>query len=140
MIKFLPAALLLLVACQPANAQQHDGARALAQLEKADTNGDGAVSKQEYTSFRASQFSRVDRNDDGFLTDNDVPSFAKNRIPPEMSMDTLKANFDVNKDGKISRAEFTHGPTAAFDRVDANKDGIATQAEFNAARAAFAGR
>ena len=139
-MKILPAAFFLLVACQPASAQQHDGARALAQLEKADTNGDGAVSKQEYTSFRTSQFSRIDRNGDGFLTDNDIPAIAKSRIPPEMSMDTLKANFDVNRDGKISRAEFTNGPTIVFDRVDANKDGIATQAEFNAARTAFASR
>jgi Ca2+-binding EF-hand superfamily protein len=140
MIKMLAPALLLLAACGPASAQQHDGAKALAQLEKADTNRDGAVSRQEFTSFRSSQFSRIDRNGDGFITEADIPSFAKNRLPPEMSIDNLKVTFDTNKDGKISKAEFTGGPALMFDRVDADKNDIATKAEFDAARAAFASR
>lgn len=139
-LKIASLTILLLVACSPADAQQHDGARMIAQLEKADANHDGAVSRQEFTAFRASQFTRLDRNHDGFFTDNDIPAFAKNRIPPELSFDTLKASFDGNNDGKISQAEFVNGPSLMFERVDANQDGLVTEAELNTARAALAAR
>lgn len=135
-MKFLlPLALLPLVACEPASAQQHDGSRMIAQLEKADANHDGVVSRNEFTAFRTTQFARIDRNNDGFMTDNDIPAFAKKRIPEEMSIETLKASFDVNKDGRISKVEFVNGPALMFDRVDANKDNVVTQQELEAARA-----
>jgi Ca2+-binding EF-hand superfamily protein len=136
----LPLSLLALAACSPASAQQHDGSRMIAQLEKADTNHDGAVSREEFTGFRATQFERIDRNNDGHMTDSDIPAFAKNRIPEEMSIETLKTNFDVNKDGKISKPEFVNGPALMFDRVDTNKDNIVTKAELETARALLEAR
>ena len=133
-------ALLALAACSPASAQQHDGSRMIAQLEKADTNHDGAVSRNEFTAFRATQFERIDRNRDGYLTESDIPSFAKNRIPEEMSIENLQVTFDVNKDAKVSKQEFVNGPALMFDRVDMNKDNIVTRTELEAARAMLEAR
>ncbi len=136
----LPLAFLAVVACSSASAQQHDGSRIIAQLEKADANRDGAVSRDEFTTFRATQFQRIDRNNDGYMTDIDMPAFAKNRIPEEMSIETLKANFDVDRDGKVSKPEFVNGPALMFDRVDTNKDNIVNRAELEAARALLEAR
>ncbi|OYW18045.1 MAG: hypothetical protein B7Z52_05745, partial [Burkholderiales bacterium 12-64-5] len=117
MLRLLPAALLALSACAPAQAQDRDGARLIEQIEKADANGDGAISRTEFTAYRSTQFGRLDRNKDGFVTDSDIPAALQKRLPPEMSIDKLKAAFDANGDGKLSQQEFVNGPTAAFDRV-----------------------
>lgn len=101
------------------------------QMQKADANRDGAISRKELLVYRASQFDRIDRNGDGVLTSNDMPSFAKVRE----RMEAATAGFDRNGDGKITRAEFASGPTAAFDRADSNHDGIVTRQELEAARA-----
>lgn len=140
MLKLVPLVLLSLAACGPAMAQQRDGGRMLEQLEKADANGDGAVSRQEFTSFRAAQFTRMDRNGDGFITDTDIPRFVQNRLPPEMSGDNMRATFDANKDGKVSQSEFVNGPSLVFDRTDTNGDGAVARTELEAARAALAAR
>lgn len=140
MFKLIPLVFLSLAACAPAVAQQHDGARLLEQLQKADTNRDGAVSRAEFTAFRASQFTRLDRNNDGFVTDSDIPRFVQNRLPPDMSGDKLQATFDNNKDGKVSQSEFVNGPALMFDRADANGDSIVTSQELETIRAALANR
>lgn len=138
MSRLLPAAILVLAACAPAQAQDRDGARLIEQIEKADTNGDGAISRNEFTAHRATQFSRLDRDQNGYVTESDIPSFVQKRLPPEMSLDKMKAAFDTNKDGKLSQSEFVNGPTAAFDRIDANGDNTVTRAEIDQARAMLA--
>lgn len=140
MLKLIPLAFLALAACTPAMAQQHGGARLFEQLEKADMNNDGAISRQEFTAFRATQFTRLDRNADGFITDSDIPRFVQNRLPPEMTGDNLRATFDANKDGKVGQAEFVNGPALMFDRADANGDNTVTQAELEVVRAALGSR
>ena len=47
--------------------------------------------------------------------------------------------FDANKDGKISREEFT-GPERFFDRMDADKDGFVTKEEAQNMRRGQGGR
>lgn len=125
----LVATMALYATPYPALAQ--DGARMAEQLRQADANNDGAVSRAELQAYRAGQFDRLDRNGDGVLTDSDMPRFAKIRERIEARI----AAFDTNGDGRITRAEFTGGPTVAFDRADTNKDGLVTNAELNAARA-----
>ena len=138
MLRLLPAAILALSACAPAQAQNRDGARLIEQLEKSDTNGDGAISRDEFIAGRSAQFARLDRNKDGYFTDSDIPGIVKNRLPPEMSVDSMKATFDANGDGKVSQSEFVNGPTAAFDRIDANGDNTVTRTEIDQARAMLA--
>lgn len=49
--------------------------------------------------------------------------------------EAVTARQDADKDGKISRGEFS-GPKALFDRIDANKDGSLTREEHEAFMAA----
>mgnify|MGYP005636123675 CR=1 FL=1 len=44
---------------------------------------------------------------------------------------------DANKDGTITKAEFTAGAMAMFDRADSNKDGYVTADEMKAAHQAM---
>ncbi|MDO7835672.1 EF-hand domain-containing protein [Sphingobium sp. HBC34] len=46
---------------------------------------------------------------------------------------------EANKDGVITKAEFTAGATAMFDRADTDKDGFVTADEMKAARQAMRG-
>lgn len=39
------------------------------------------------------------------------------------------AMMDANKDGKVSKEEFTKGHEAMFNKMDANKDGVLDKAE-----------
>lgn len=133
--------VLFAAACAPVSAQQPaGGTRMLQQLEKADANGDGAVSKSEFTAHRQSQFPRLDRNDDGYFTDSDVPRFMKDRMPAGFTPGEMRAQFDANGDGKVSEQEFVHGPSTVFDRVDANADGNLSPAELQTARTLMAQR
>jgi EF-hand domain pair/EF hand len=104
----------------------------LEQIDGADTNRDGSVSKSELTAFRARNFGRLDRNSDGVLTRSDIPAIAK-RFRPEIDFDRLLKQFDANKDNKVSRPEFVDGPTTIFDMADSNKDGLLSKAERTAA-------
>jgi len=129
-------ALGLAAIATPAMAQNVDSARMIERLRAADLNHDNVVSRQEFLTYRAGQFDRLDRNHDGYVTESDMPRFAARRSPAGMGPAELQAQFDVNHDGRVSRTEFVNGPTLAFDRVDANHDNLATQAEFEAALAA----
>ena len=140
-MRLLPL-ILLAAACSPAPAlaQQFDGARIVQQLERADTNGDGSISKPEFRALRQTQFDRIDRNGDGFMAEGDIPARLVSRMPDGFSIDQLVKQFDKDGDGKVSEAEFVDGPALIFDRVDANADGLVAKAELETARAAFAAR
>jgi len=46
---------------------------------------------------------------------------------------------DANKDGAVTKAEFTAGAMAMFDKADTNKDGFVTADEMKAGRQAMRG-
>jgi Ca2+-binding EF-hand superfamily protein len=130
---YIATALLLAVCGGAAQTLAANGnAVLLDQIEGADTNRDGYVSKPELIAFRAKNFGRLDRNGDGVLMRSDIPAMAK-RFRPEVDFDRLLKQFDANKDGKVSRSEFVDGPTTIFDMADSNKDGLLSKAERNTA-------
>jgi len=97
-------------------------------LQAMDKDGDGKVSKDEFTGEPA-LFDRLDTNKDGVISREDNPDAAPGRPPGgnpatggAARAERLRA-MDKNHDGKISKDEFT-GPAELFDRLDANSDGV----------------
>jgi hypothetical protein len=121
-------AVLMASAGAQAAPPKANAAALLERLPQADANRDGLVTKTEVITFRAASFSRLDRDDNGVLTRGDIPAFAA-RINPDLNFNALIAQFDLNRDGVVSRTEFVDGPTAVFDLADTNKDGVLTPAE-----------
>jgi Ca2+-binding EF-hand superfamily protein len=124
--------LIVLGLCAlPAAAFAQPSAESMAaRLGEADADHDGAVTKDELLQYRAKQFARLDRNGDGVITAEDRPRLAAGRN----GRPSLFDQFDVNKDGKIDRAEFVDGPTPVFDKADSNGDGVLSADELKAAR------
>jgi EF hand len=123
--------VLLLIAVCGSAAQSfaaNGNAALLEQIDGADSNRDGSISKPELIAFRAKNFGRLDRNGDGVLMRSDIPAMAK-RLRPELDFDRLLKQFDANKDSRVSRSEFVDGPTTIFDAADTNKDGVLSKAE-----------
>lgn len=126
------------VCIDAASAQAVAPSLALERLRQADANHDGAVSRAEFITFRAQQFSRFDRNGDGYLSESDRPrAFAQRGGALGMTPQEMITQFDTNGDQRLTQAEVANGPTPAFDRIDANQDNLATEAEFNAAAEAL---
>jgi hypothetical protein len=108
------------------------GEEALERLRAADTNKDGAITRRELLAHRVKEWPRLDRNGDGIFSKHDLPGFAKDRWDSGRLV-TLRQTYDTNRDGRISRAEFTSGPTPAFDLADSNRDNRVTEAEIRTA-------
>jgi hypothetical protein len=117
-------------AAKPSPAQM---SAMLERVMKADSNADGFVSRTEWLAYRAEQFTRFDRNKDGYLTESDVPGFMRNSDKGAMLIQTIK-DFDANHDGRLSRDEFVHGPTLAFDAIDRDHNDILDPQELKQAK------
>lgn len=108
------------------------GEEALERLRAADKNKDGAITRQELLAHRVKEWPRLDRNGDGSFSKDDLPGFAKDRWDSGRLV-TMRQTYDMNRDGRISRTEFTSGPTPAYDMADSNRDNRVTEAEIRAA-------
>jgi Ca2+-binding EF-hand superfamily protein len=108
--------------------QAPPGGRGGGMMMRADTNGDGKISRAEFAAMSEQRFARMDRNSDGAITADEVGDMA-NRGPGGGVMAA-----DADHDGKVSHAEFTAMATARFARMDANSDGDITADEMPAPR------
>lgn len=139
MVRSMPmfAAGIALFACASLHAQ---GPRGLADpielFERADTNHDGVVTRDEYVAARARLFDELDRNRDGFLTEADFPRLAKGGERGEKVRKMLAA-ADTDHDGKVSREEFENAGSRWFDLADANHDGVVDKNELKQAAERF---
>jgi Ca2+-binding EF-hand superfamily protein len=102
-------------------------------LKRMDANGDGQVSREEWTR-QARGFERLDRNNDGFIT-RDEASAALRRAEIRNRARKVFDRLDQNHDGQISRQEW-RGKPRAFDRLDRNHDGSISPEELRHRRKA----
>jgi Ca2+-binding EF-hand superfamily protein len=108
---------------------------------RADANGDGRITRDEFISTRNALFTRLDRDRDGYLTSADAPQRLR-KHGGEGQAAGLRL-MDTDGDGRISRQEFVDGSLKLFDRADADHDGIVDSreaADFEAAVAARHGK
>lgn len=128
---YLLAITLLLTSAADAQSRERSGAA----LDRADANGDGVVTRDEFMSARAEQFTSRDRNRDGFIDDNDLGKRAARRERASQAMDAIVRQLDSNGDGKVAKQEFVDGGGKLFDRADADKSGTLDKKEVETAKA-----
>jgi Ca2+-binding EF-hand superfamily protein len=124
-------------------------------LKKADKDGDGKLSKSEFTAARPQGapganaddlFKKIDTNNDGFIDEAENAAAAQkmSKRHGHGGADPMKVFNDADKDGdgKISKSDFkaalpqgTDRATAnkAFDSMDTNQDGVVDATEYMAA-------
>lgn len=115
-----------------------------------DANKDNLLSKAEVSGTRlAAAFDRLDTNKDGMLGLEEVQKGGdgmrgrdrgpRGQGPGAMHNERLEARFkegDANKDGFLSKAEFSARIDARFAALDSNKDGKLSLDEIKAGRPA----
>lgn len=101
-------------------------------MTRADTNGDGLISKAENRAAVEARFARMDANGDGTLAADErgKKGMGKRGGRRGAMADTGSApkaggmmKADTDGDGAISRAEFDAQSAARFAKMDANQDG-----------------
>ncbi|WP_404338822.1 EF-hand domain-containing protein [Sphingomonas sp. MMS12-HWE2-04] len=102
-------------------------------MARADTNGDGIVTREEALAEAAQRFARMDANRDGKISKDERPE-------PTGSQGgrfggRMLERMDTNGDGVITLDEQRAQASQRFDRLDANHDGKLDKAEIDAARA-----
>lgn len=123
-----PALALQAPAISPDQLRQ-----AINRVKEADSNHDGMITRAEWQTYRAAQFSRFDRNGDGILSEADRPRLVGRRDGGRLA--EMMALLDQNHDGKVSRTEFVNGPMPAFDQVDLDHNGVVDGYEIKQAEA-----
>jgi hypothetical protein len=98
-----------------------------------DANKDGLVTADEFAKGNAGDaFRALDTNKDRFVSAEELAVAlvkdmrAQHDAKPGAS---FIERYDLDKDGKVSRAEFP-GSDAVFERLDANHDGVIDQKDF----------
>jgi Ca2+-binding EF-hand superfamily protein len=101
-----------------------------------DADKDGKVTRDEFAKI-VSLFDLLDANHDGTLSQeemnnffravNDAQTQAANQATGGVDVNNLFANYDKNKDGKLTPDEITS--EKLFKRLDLNKDGVVTRDE-----------
>lgn len=134
MLAMMPAAVQAAPSGRP--SRDFGGEEALERIRAADANKDGVITRPELLKHRTAEWPRLDRNGDSYFSKEDLPGFARSRWDSGR-LATMRQTYDTNRDGRISRAEFSSGPTPAYDMADANRDGRVTEAEIKAAISAL---
>jgi Ca2+-binding EF-hand superfamily protein len=95
-------------------------------LARVDTDKDGKISKAEFDTESATLFKRLDKNGDGKIASDEVPARHWGGKGP------MFGQMDTDKDGKITKAEFTAAEDKMFQKLDTNGDGVITPDELAA--------
>ena len=113
--------------------------RQVRSFQRLDRDGDGSVTQSEYDNASDRMFSRLDRDGNGELTiqrpdgrkaDKGSKGHRKMGRGGHGNVTALMERFDVDKDGKITRAEFDEVRAGTFSGADADNSGGVTLEEF----------
>ncbi|WEX07977.1 hypothetical protein [Chelativorans sp. AA-79] len=115
-----------LSAANPAFAQRLDTAQ---MLTRADLNGDGQVTRDEFQEARSTLFDRLDRNRDGYLDNSDAPRRPLARQQIGERLNEFLQVFDRNGDDRMSHEEFVGGPSYVFAYADTDGNGVIDSGE-----------
>jgi Ca2+-binding EF-hand superfamily protein len=118
-------------------------------LKNMDSNEDGKLSKSELKGPLNNQFEKADTDEDGFVTKEEFENFPRPKRKGKMgkrnsdnpfarvndrqkrpSFEQVANGIDTNKDGKISKTEAKGPLSNHFVKVDADNDGFITKTEF----------
>lgn len=100
-------------------------------FERVDTNADGAISKEEHIAAQREKFTGLDVNQDGFLNAEDRNVRKQQHHSKHEAMQT---RLDINKDGQISKQEFVSSSGPLMHHFDLDKNGVVTREEIEEAR------
>lgn len=115
-------------------------------LRRADANGDGVLTRQEFDAGRDAMFARKDADNNGALSQDEMRAHREGMRGGHHGgrhhghherggHGERLAAADANADGAITREEFMARPSQMFDRLDTDHNGIISQAERDAMRA-----
>jgi Ca2+-binding EF-hand superfamily protein len=124
-------------------------------LKRADKDGDGKISKEEFAAARPGGaepvpdvlFGKIDADSDGFIDESESAAAVRHMYrgrghPGGISPMKLFEEADTDADGQISKSDFksalsskVDGAAAdqVFDAMDTNQDGFVSAAEYAAA-------
>ncbi|MEG3145880.1 EF-hand domain-containing protein [Sphingomonas sp. RT2P30] len=124
-------------------------------MARADSDGDGRISKAEFIARADTRFAKLDKNGDGQLSPDEMPqrpAMAPPAPPPgadapppppppgaggpmrEKMRSRMIDRLDTNHDGMISRDEYRAQAAERFDHMDSNHDGFVDASERAAMR------
>jgi hypothetical protein len=126
-----------LVAGPASAAENGAGMRLFAKLvfDMGDTNRDGSLDIDEIAALRMRGFDRADTNGDGLLSKAEQDAAAaKRKRRGEMASLAGEGHLerlDADGDGSVSRTEFRDAPRPFLELIDANADGAIDRDEMN---------
>ncbi len=140
MTKLLLSLALVLLGIGTASAS--DAPRAREVFRRLDQNGDRMIQFSEIARARATLFDRFDTNRNGFLEADEVRAAVqqarrRQRQPAAFAGDVAAQarRMDVDRDGRVSRDEFSRFIPDRVRRADVNGDASLSLRELNALRA-----
>jgi hypothetical protein len=114
----------------------------LSEFDGMDTNRDGRVSAAEHEAATQKMFKAMDANGDGKVTAAEMDAAhkkvtGKSASSGDMSGAQKIKAIDIDGDGVLMGAEHVAGSKAMFEKMDSNRDGQLSRDEWTAGHAAL---